>query len=114
MHSYSLSQCYAEVVQQIPAQSSAARASLPRTIITTDSEADDINSFLRLLYYANELDIVGLIYNSSVHHWQGAGVHTLREAQEAGMLTSFMGETAGSEARRIRPGIGIGARPYAG
>ncbi|MBB1516972.1 DUF1593 domain-containing protein [Tessaracoccus sp. MC1679] len=86
-------------MQHIPAPQSVPPASRPRTIITTDSEADDINSFLRLLYYANELDIVGLIYNSSVHHWQGDGVHTLREAREAGMLTSFMGETAGSEAR---------------
>ncbi|MHA6512914.1 DUF1593 domain-containing protein [Tessaracoccus sp. Z1128] len=77
----------------------APASSRPRTIVTTDSEADDINSFLRLLYYANELDIVGLIYNSSVHHWQGDGVHTLREAQQAGLITSFMGETAGSEAR---------------
>lgn len=77
----------------------APASSRPRTIVTTDSEADDINSFLRLLYYANELDIIGLIYNSSVHHWQGDGVHTLREAREAGLITSFMGETAGSEAR---------------
>ena len=77
----------------------APASSRPRTIVTTDSEADDINSFLRLLYYANELDIIGLFYNSSVHHWQGDGVHTLREAQEAGLITSFMGETAGSDAR---------------
>nr|WP_255422312.1 nucleoside hydrolase-like domain-containing protein [Tessaracoccus sp. MC1627] len=99
MHTYSIPQCYAVAVQHIPAPQSVPPASRPRTIITTDSEADDINSFLRLLYYANELDIVGLIYNSSVHHWQGDGLHTLREAQEAGVLTSFMGETAGSEAR---------------
>ncbi|HQY98978.1 MAG TPA: DUF1593 domain-containing protein [Propionicimonas sp.] len=70
-------------------------ASRPRTIITTDSEADDMNSFMRLLYYTNELDIVGLVYNSSVHHWQGDGVHTLREAQETEIITSFMGEPAG-------------------
>ena len=67
----------------------------PRTIITTDSEADDMNSFIRLLYYANELDIVGLIYASSVHHWQGDGTHTLRQAQAAGIIPSFLGEPAG-------------------
>ncbi|MHA6526029.1 DUF1593 domain-containing protein [Tessaracoccus sp. G1721] len=81
------------------ATASTSRASLPRTIVTTDSEADDINSFLRLLHYTNELDLIGLIYSSSVHHWQGDGVHTLREAREAGLITGYMGETAGSEAR---------------
>ncbi|MFZ0530624.1 MAG: nucleoside hydrolase-like domain-containing protein, partial [Propionicimonas sp.] len=74
---------------------SADAAARPRTIITTDSEADDMNSFMRLLYYTNELDVAGLVYNSSVHHWQGDGVHTLREAQQAGVITSFLGEPAG-------------------
>lgn len=67
----------------------------PRTIVTTDSENDDMNSFMRLLYYTNELDLVGLVYNSSVHHWRGDGVHTLREAQAQGLITSFIGEPAG-------------------
>jgi hypothetical protein len=72
---------------------------LPRTIVTTDSEADDMNSFMRLLYYTNELDIAGLIYGSSVHHWQGDDEHTLKQAKELGLITSFEGETAGSPAR---------------
>jgi hypothetical protein len=75
------------------------RHTLARTIITTDGEADDINSFIRLLYYANELDIDGLVYTSSIHHWKGDGVHTLRQAQQAGLITSYRGETAGSDAR---------------
>lgn len=33
----------------------------PRTIVTTDPELDDLNSMLRLLLYANEIDIVGLV-----------------------------------------------------
>lgn len=72
---------------------------MPRTIITTDGEADDMNSFMRLLYYANELDIEGLVYTSSVHHWKGDGVHTLKQAQQAGLVSSYQGETAGSPAR---------------
>ena len=75
------------------------RLSLPRIIVTTDGEADDINSFIRLLYYANELDIAGLVYSSSVHHWTGDGVHTLKQAREAGLTGSYRGETAGSAAR---------------
>ncbi|GAA4450038.1 DUF1593 domain-containing protein [Nibrella saemangeumensis] len=45
----------------------------PRTIITTDGEADDVNSFIRLLLYSNELDIVGLVYSSSQWHYAGDG-----------------------------------------
>lgn len=71
----------------------------PRTIITTDSEADDMNSFMRLLYYTNDLDVDGLVYTSSVHHWEGDGEHTLKQAQDLGLITSFKGETAGSDAR---------------
>ena len=67
----------------------------PRTIVTTDSEADDMNSFMRLLYYTNELDVIGLVYTSSVHHWRGDGEHTLREARAASLITSFIGEPAG-------------------
>src|SRR4051794_28995485 len=69
------------------------RTTLPRTVITTDGEWDDQNSMIRLLYYANDLDIAGLVYGSANHHWRGDGVHTLREAKEAGILTSYLGET---------------------
>ncbi|MEO8313205.1 MAG: DUF1593 domain-containing protein [Pseudomonadota bacterium] len=72
------------------------RHTLPRMIVTTDSEADDINSFIRLLYYSNQLDIEGLIYSSSVHHWKGDGVHTLKQARERGVITSYRGEKAGA------------------
>jgi hypothetical protein len=72
------------------------RASLPRTIVTTDGEADDTNSMMRFLYYTNEIDVAGLVYSSSVHHWTGDGVHTLTQARDAGIVTSFNGETAGT------------------
>lgn len=54
-----------------------AQASLPRTIITTDGEVDDIDSFIRLLMYANEMDIKALVYSSSKHHWAGDGKGSL-------------------------------------
>ena len=46
---------------------------LPRTIITTDGEVDDQDSFIRLLLYSNEMNIEGLIYSSSMWHYKGDG-----------------------------------------
>ena len=44
-------------------------------------EIDDKNSFVRLLYYANEFDLVGLVQSSSFAHWagspEGAGVQNM-------------------------------------
>ena len=45
----------------------------PRTIVTTDGEVDDMDSFIRLLLYANELDIEALVYSSSQWHYKGDG-----------------------------------------
>ncbi|MGW2093577.1 nucleoside hydrolase-like domain-containing protein [Promicromonospora sukumoe] len=53
----------------------------PRTIITTDPELDDLNSMLRTLLYSNEINLAGLVYSSSQHHWSGdpaAGVEPFR------------------------------------
>lgn len=51
----------------------AERMSQPdqRVIVTTDPELDDLNSMLRLLLYSNEIDLVGLVYSSSQHHFAG-------------------------------------------
>ena len=49
----------------------------PRTIITTDGEIDDVDSFIRMLLYANEFRIEGLIYSSSMWHYKGDGKGTL-------------------------------------
>ena len=38
----------------------------PRTIVTQDAEVDDQNSFMRFLYYANEFDVKGVIFTSSI------------------------------------------------
>lgn len=45
----------------------------PRTIVTTDGEVDDMDSFIRLLLYANEINIEGLVYTSSMWHYKGDG-----------------------------------------
>lgn len=53
----------------------------PRVIITNDGEIDDKNSFVRLLYFANDLNIIGLVQSSSFAHWagspQGEGVQNM-------------------------------------
>lgn len=49
----------------------------PRTIVTTDGEVDDMDSFIRMLLYSNEFNIEGLIYSSSMWHYSGDGKGTL-------------------------------------
>ena len=48
-----------------------------RTVITTDGEVDDMNSFIRMLLYSDKLQIEGLIYSSSMWHYAGDGKGTL-------------------------------------
>ncbi|AYB31628.1 DUF1593 domain-containing protein [Chryseolinea soli] len=47
-----------------------------RTIITTDGEVDDQDSFIRMLLYSNEFDVIGLVYSSSQWHYTGDGKGT--------------------------------------
>ncbi|MGT2800306.1 DUF1593 domain-containing protein [Streptococcus marmotae] len=42
-----------------------------RTVVTTDGEIDDINSFIRLLLYANDMEVAGIILTSSMFHYSG-------------------------------------------
>lgn len=44
-----------------------------RTVITTDGEVDDMNSFIRYLLYSNDIDTAGIILTSSVYHYAGNG-----------------------------------------
>ncbi len=44
-----------------------------RTVITTDGEVDDMNSVLRALLYANDMDIAGIVITSSTYHYAGNG-----------------------------------------
>lgn len=55
------------VADSQPAGQAAPRL---RVIVTTDGEIDDKCSMIRLLLYANELDLEALIYTSSVFHSQ--------------------------------------------
>lgn len=47
-----------------------------RTIVTTDGEVDDVDTFIRMLLYSNEFDLVGLVYSSSQWHYKGDGKGT--------------------------------------
>lgn len=42
-----------------------------RTIVTTDGEVDDMDSFMRLMLYSNEMDLAGLVLTSSTYHYAG-------------------------------------------
>jgi len=52
------------------------KSSTLRTIVTTDGEIDDVDSFIRMLLYANEFTIEGLVYSSSMWHYKGDGKGT--------------------------------------
>lgn len=55
------------------------RSTLPRVIITTDLEVDDINGILLTLMYSDQFDIAGLVWTAGMYHFSGDGVHTLAE-----------------------------------
>lgn len=63
----------------------------PRTIVTTDGEIDDVDSFIRMLLYANEFKIEGLVYSSSMWHYKGDGKGTTM-ISEMEMTKSIYGE----------------------
>lgn len=63
----------------------------PRTIVTTDGEIDDVDSFIRMLLYANEFQIEGLIYSSSMWHYKGDGKGT-KMVSEMEMTKKMYGE----------------------
>lgn len=50
-----------------------AKKDMPRVIITTDLEVDDINSVIHLALYSNEIDLIGWVVSSSQYHWNGDG-----------------------------------------
>lgn len=54
-----------------------AKGNLPRTIVTTDGEIDDVDTFIRMLLYTNEFHVEGLIYSSSMWHYSGDGKGTM-------------------------------------
>lgn len=62
-----------------------------RTIVTTDGEVDDQDTFARLLLYSNEFNIVGLVYSSSQWHYKGDGKGT-KMTSEIPMTAKLYGE----------------------
>lgn len=69
----------------------AQTASKPRTIVTTDGEIDDVDSFIRMLLYANEFKLEGLVYSSSMWHYKGDGKGT-KMVSEMEMTKKLYGE----------------------
>ncbi|KQY82747.1 hypothetical protein ASD24_15340 [Paenibacillus sp. Root52] len=64
-----------------PEQTTDNEKQKARTVITTDGEVDDMNSVIRYLYYANEMDLAGIVLTSSVYHYAGdkeAGIEPFR------------------------------------
>ncbi|MEA1787078.1 DUF1593 domain-containing protein [Arenibacter sp. GZD96] len=53
-----------------------AQNTMKRTIVTTDGEIDDVDTFIRYLLYTNEFETQGLVYSSSMWHWKGDGKGT--------------------------------------
>jgi hypothetical protein len=74
------------VINYINTAGAQIKINKPRTIVTTDGEIDDQDSFIRLLMYSNEFHIEGLIYSSSQWHYKGDGKGT--------KMTSEMPSTA--------------------
>jgi len=62
-----------------------------RTVVTTDGEVDDMDSFVRMLLYANEFKLEGLVYSSSQWHWKGDGKGT-KFTSELEMTAKLYGE----------------------
>jgi hypothetical protein len=51
----------------------ADAAAKPRVLIMQDGEVDDMDSFIRYLYYSNEFETAGIVYTSSTFHYAGNG-----------------------------------------
>ncbi|GLU45262.1 DUF1593 domain-containing protein [Allomuricauda sp. NBRC 101325] len=62
-----------------------------RTIVTTDGEIDDVDTFIRFLMYTNEFDTEGLVYSSSMWHWKGDDKGT-KFTSEMEMTRNIYGE----------------------
>ena len=51
---------YSASAAPMPIPSDSVHQQMPRTVITTDGEVDDMNSVIRSLLYSNEMDICGI------------------------------------------------------
>ncbi len=80
-----------EAVESADSTSEKQSKTKLRTIVTTDGEIDDVDSFIRMLLYANEFSIEGLIYSSSMWHYKGDGRGTTFVSEMA-MTRDMYGE----------------------
>lgn len=80
-----------------------------RTIITTDGEVDDMNSFIRFLYYANEFDVEGIILTSSIFHYSGDQAKGIAPYRWTG--TDWM-ERFYNSYEQIFPNLSVHAKGY--
>lgn len=83
--------CFTNLFSNYLANSQSKSSSKPRTIVTTDGEIDDVDSYIRMLLYANEFNIEGLIYSSSMWHYKGDGKGT-KFTSEMDMTKKIYGE----------------------
>lgn len=60
----------------LPQNNIVNAAERPQTVVMTDGEVDDMDSFLRFLLYTNDVDVRGIIYSSSMWHYKGDGKGT--------------------------------------
>src|SRR5262245_48445337 len=51
--------------------SAQPRASMPRVVVTTDGEQDDLASMHRFVLYTNEFDVAGIVQSTSRFHRAG-------------------------------------------
>lgn len=55
-----------------------------RTIYTNDGECDDMNTFLHMMLYLNDMELEGIVYSSSCFHYAGIpeqGIEPMRWAE---------------------------------
>ena len=55
------------------------KSTLPRIIITTDLEVDDMNGIILSLMYSTDYDLAGIVWTAGMYHFNGDGEHTLEE-----------------------------------
>ena len=73
---YYLTACLAIVFASCSTDPTVQQVEKPRVIVTCDPELDDLNSLIRLVLYAPDMQLEGLVYASSQFHWKGDGKGT--------------------------------------
>jgi hypothetical protein len=101
----------AEAAPPSPAVS-AVEPTKARTIVTTDPELDDLNSLLRMLLYSNEIEIDGLVYSSSQHHFSGDPEQGIAPFRWPDPTDRFHIDTAVDQYEKVYPNLTLHADGY--